>query len=240
MLKCRNFLSNKLLAVKGIIVFSRIIGFFKKNKNDLGCTKELWELLKSEQYEEVTKSAERLLSHKSINVVKDAAKLMGNSYFRQAKYEESLPYFQTATNHNAEINDWFNVITAATLSKNIKVGRNAFEQVIKIKRQTEDQLSLPMIYQYYACALRDVGENKLALEQINNLREIYEQLKITDSTFLYMRGVPFLSHTMDVAVDVFKGLGTTFDADSWIDNFSGKVDEEGQEYLKEVKAKIYS
>lgn len=221
-------------------MFSRIIAFFKKNKNPLSCTQKFWELLKAEQYEKVILGAENLLNHKSIYVVKDAAKLMGNSYFRQAKYQESLPYFQTATNHNAEINDWFNVITSATLSNNIEIGRDAFEQAIKIKRPSEEQLSIPMIYQYYACALRDVGENSLALEQINNLREIYEQLKITDSTFLYIRGVPFLSHTMDVAVDVFKGLGASFDSEKWIDNFSAKLDEEGQEYLKETKAKIYS
>ena len=89
--------------------------------------------------------------------------------------------------------------------------------------------------QYYACALRGVSEHKLALIQINELRKIYEQLKITDSTFLYLRGVPFLSHTMDVAVDVFKGLGRDFSPKEWIDDFAKKLDEEGQQYLIEVQ-----
>ncbi len=214
----------------------------KKKAPDLSVTDNLWELLQSEKYDEVILGAEKLLGHKSKPIYKDACKLMGMSLFRQAKYREALTYFQKATEYNPTVNDWFNVITAGTLSKNIEIGRNAFEKAVQLQLDTghKEQPSIAFMRQYYACALRDVGEFQLALEQINELRKIYEQLKITDTTFVYLRGVPFLSHTMDVAVDVFNGLGSSFDAKEWIDSFSLQLDEEGQEYLNEIKTKIHS
>jgi len=223
-------------------VLGKIKELFKKKAPDLSVTNELWELLQGEKYDEVVFGAEKLLNNKSEAIAKDACKLMGMSLFRQAKYQEALPYFQKATEYKPEVNDWLNVITAATLSKNIDAGRSAFEKAVQLQLDTgnKEQPSIPFMRQYYACALRDVGEFDLALEQINELRKIYEQLKITDTTFVYIRGVPFLSHTMDVAVDVFNGLGTSFDAHEWIKNFSSKLDEEGQEYLAEVSAKIHS
>lgn len=223
-------------------MLGKIKELFKKKAPDLSITDELWGLLQGEKYDEVVFGAEKLLNNKSESIAKDACKLMGMSLFRQDKYQEALPYFQKATEYKPEVNDWFNVITAGTLSKNIDAGRSAFEKAVQLQLDTghKEQPSIPVMRQYYACALRDVGEFNLALEQINELRKIYEQLKITDTTFVYMRGVPFLSHTMDVAIDVFNGLGTSFDAHEWIKTFSSKLDEEGQEYLNEVSAKIHN
>lgn len=223
-------------------MLSKIKNIFKKKHPDLSLTDKLWELLQNEKYEEVIPESKKLLEHKSAPIAKDANKLMGMALFRQAKYQEALPYFQKATEYNPEVNDWFNVVTSGTLSKNLEVGHNAFDKAVQLQLGSGDkeQPSIPFMRLYYSCALRDIGEYDLALEQINELRQIYEQLKITDTTFVYIRGVPFLSHTMDVAVDVFNGLGTSFDAQEWIDSFSSKLDEEGQEYLNEVKAKIHS
>lgn len=211
------------------------------NKAELSNSK-LWELLQGEKYDEVILGAGKLLEHKHAQTTKDACKLIGLSLFRQGKYQEALPYFKRVTEYNPDVGDWFNVVTAGTLSNNLEIGRNAFEKAVQqqLDNGHKEQPSIPFMRKYYACALRDIGEFSLALEQINELRKIYEQLKITDTTFVYIRGVPFLSHTMDVAVDVFNGLGSSFNANEWIENFSSKLDKEGQAYLSEVKAKIYS
>lgn len=203
---------------------------------------KLWELLQSEKYDEVILGAGKLLGNPNEHITKDASKLIGMALFRQAKYQEALPYFQRATEYDPEVNDWFNVISTGTLSKNIEIGRHALEKAIQLQHDTgyKAQPSIPLMRLHYACALRDIGKFLLALEQINELRKIYEQLKITDTTFVYLRGVPFLSNTMVVAVDVFNGLGSSFNSKEWIESFSSNLDEEGQIYLTEIKAKIHS
>lgn len=221
-------------------MISKIQSMFKKKMPKKNATEHLWELLQNEKYDEVIKGANRFLNHKSAVLSKDALKLTGLSLFRKSQYQEALPYFLDASKIEAEVNDWFNIVTSATLSRNIKVGSDAFDKAIELRLKSENNEppSIPFMRLYYSCALRDINEHKLALMQINELRKIYEQLKITDSTFLYLRGVPFLSHTMDVAVDVFKGLGSQFSSKDWIDGFAKKLDEEGQKYLTKVQQNL--
>jgi hypothetical protein len=82
------------------------------------------------------------------------------------------------------------------------------------------------------------AEFALALEQIQELRKIYEQLRITDDTFVYLRGVPMLPHTMKLALSVFRGLGAEFPAQQWISEFAARVDDEGAQYLRDCSAQL--
>jgi tetratricopeptide (TPR) repeat protein len=202
----------------------------------------LWALLNDEKYQEVIDDATKLLNSLVPEVSIDANKLLGMAFFRQNKYAESVPFFEVVAANSNDVSAWFNIVTSATLSGDVQKGEAAFNKAtqIQINDGYQQQPSVSFMRHYYACALRDIGEYERALAQINELRTIYEQLKITDSTFVYIRGVPFLSHFMDLAIDVFNGLGKNFNAESWISEFSEKLDEEGQEYLAEVKVKLFS
>lgn len=190
----------------------------------------LGELLMLEKYNDVIRGAKTLLHSESKAVASDASKLTGLSLFHQRKFEEALPFLIKVTEYQPDVRDWLNVVTTSTLTKKIEAGRTAFERAIQLQRQTGQQPSTQQICHYYACALRDAGEFTLALEQLNLLRTVYEELKITDPHFLQARSVPFLSHTIDVAIDVFNGLGPSFDGKKWLNDFSSKLDTEGQAY----------
>ncbi len=166
----------------------------------------------------------------------DAKKLVALIRFRRNDYEGALVLFRDVVAVNDDAGNWFNIATAATLGGNIELGYDAFGRALTAHHQgaSNDGLSVPFMRQYYACALRDRGEFARAFQQIEELRLIYEQLKITDDNFVYIRGVPFLSHTMDVAVDVFRGLGESFDWSTWIESFAEKLDDEGRGYLGAV------
>jgi tetratricopeptide (TPR) repeat protein len=162
------------------------------------------------------------------------------SLFRKNNYSQALSLFRELAENSNEAGEWFNVVTSATLAGDIAGGEDAFEKAVKCQEVAgySQQPSVPFMRHWYACALQDRKEYAKALHQIEELRTIYEQLKITDDTFVYIRGVPFFSHTMNVAVDVFRGLGSSFNAIGWIEAFARKLDEEGQTYLAEVKTRL--
>lgn len=170
----------------------------------------------------------------------DAKKLVALVQFRRRQYETAIVLFRDVVTVHDNAGNWFNVAIAATLGGDTESGRDAFDRALAaiVRGDVSDGLSSPFMRQYYACALRDRGEFAKALEQIEKLREIYEQLKITDDTFVYIRGVPFLSHTMDLAVDVFRSIGDSFDWHHWIDAFARKLDDEGREHLNTVKQRL--
>jgi tetratricopeptide (TPR) repeat protein len=171
---------------------------------------------------------------------RQAKKFTALALFRKGDYAAAGDLFQELAADSHEAGDWFNVATSATLAGEIDLGERAFELACKCQEAAgyRQQPSLPLMRQWYAAALRDRGEFARSLRQIEQLRTIYEQLKITDDTFVYIRGVPFVSATMNVAVDVFRGLGDAFDGPAWIDAFARSLDDEGKQYLAEVKHRL--
>ena len=202
--------------------------------------RDAWLALETDYVDRALELATQHTNSRDVELAADAKKLVALIQFRRGQYKTALALFRDVVAVHDDAGNWFNVATAATLDGEIESGRTAFDRALAaIERgNVADGLSSPFIRQYYACALRDRSEFTRALEQIEALRSIYEQLKITDDTFVYIRGVPFLSHTMEVAVDVFHGLGDGFDWNQWIESFARKLDDEGREYLNTVKQRL--
>ena len=201
---------------------------------------EAWIALETNEPDRGVALAAPYMESTDRELASDAKKIVALVRFRRNDYEGALLLFRDVVAVNDDAGNWFNVATAATLGGNIEVGRDAFEHALTAQQQkpNPEGMSVPFMRRYYACALRDRSEFVRALEQIEELRSIYEQLRITDDQFVYMRGVPFLAHTMDVAVDVFRGLGESFVWSNWLDSFAEKLDLEGREYLKSVAERL--
>ncbi|MDE0937973.1 MAG: hypothetical protein OSA89_18840 [Mariniblastus sp.] len=199
-----------------------------------------WRALETEDFDTAAMLGQEHVNATDGELALESKKIVALAQFRKEHYSVATPLFQEIANSTNDVADWFNVVTSATLSDDINLGEHAFQQCLKCQESAghSQQPSVPFMRQFYACALRDRGEFGKALEQIEELRSIYEQLKITDDTFVYIRGVPFLSHTMDVAIDVFRGMGDSFDPNGWIDSFASKLDDDGREYLQNVKERI--
>lgn len=89
-------------------------------------------------------------------------------------------------------------------------------------------------------------------EDFEHLNLLNSKLKVaiqsgnqTDVDSLLVEAVALVSgieglfrNVTDDIRDVFNGLGASFDAQQWIDSFSSKLDQEGQDYLSEIKAKV--
>lgn len=194
-----------------------------------------WKALEEKSYESALTEALNYINSKNEKLKSEANKLAGLTYFHLKKPAEALPYFQTAAENSKNVNDWFNIVTAATLSKELELAQKALDKISKLNEKATEQpsVSTPQAKFYFAHALCDVEEFPLAFEQLEWLRGIYETLKITDDTFVYIRGVPFLGHTMELADRIFIGL-KNFDKQTWIINFSKKLDEDGQKYLESL------
>lgn len=193
-----------------------------------------------EDFDKAIALAKPFLSSADAELRRQAKKHIALSTFRKKEFQEASDLFRELADESADAGDWFNVVTSATLGGHIVDGEVAFQKALECQEAAgyTQQPSVPRMRHWYACALRDQQEYRRAFEQIEELRGIYEQLKITDDTFVYIRDVPFLPDTMDVTVDVFRGLGNAVDAVGWIERLAAKLDDEGQQYLEEVKNRL--
>ena len=169
-------------------------------------------------------------------LAREARKVVALSEFRKGNFTEAMVLFQGLAAVSADASDWFNVITAAAMAGEIPIAEHALQVAIQCQDASDhsQQPSIPFIRYYFTCALRDRSEYDKAFGQLEELRALYEQLRITDDTFLHLRGMPFLSQTMNLAVEVLRGLGASIEPEVWLKDFGGRLDEDGENYLKEL------
>lgn len=196
--------------------------------------------LKAQKYRESLNAALPYCESNDRHFRREANRIAGLARFQMGLFPEAFASLKIAAEDSQYAGDWLNVALSATMAGEIALGSRAFAIAIR-SWETPGSSNSPGIgfmRQWYACALRDRQEFGLAFEQISVLRFMYEQFRVTDPTFLHMRGMPFLQDTTRVAVDVLKALGPSIDALGWINDFAAKLDVEGQRCLDNARLQL--
>lgn len=211
-----------------------------KRLSEFPALRDAWLKLQTHYLDEAREIAKRYVGAADTKMAVEALKIVALAAFRQGQHQDALRMLEQVAAHTGKAKDLFDVMTCAGIAGHVERAQEVFAAVIRRYEggDTEDVPPLPCIWYYYGCAVRDGGHPEAALPMLQKLREVYEQLKITDDTFVYIRGVPFLSHTMSLAIDVFRSAGDSFDACAWVRDFARSLDEDGQSYLAEVLAQL--
>ena len=200
---------------------------------------DAWQHFKKEEFEQSSEKASQFLKSSKLKIKNEANKLVALNNFRLGNYETSKTIFNELAVNSRNPDDWFNLVTSATLNNEIELGKQAFDKAIEFykKNGKKDNISVPSMMFYYMQCLKDIKCYDLAFEQLNGLRKIYTDLKITDSTFLYLRGVPFFEHTIDASEEILINLDPKIVKD-WLTQFKKSVDDDGEQYLEEFEQKL--
>lgn len=192
----------------------------------------LWNLFTAEKFQDTIFEAEKYIATHANADRTNANKLIGLASFRLMNYAKSEKIFVALAHESDSFDDWFNVLTSSTMNKNIDLSEIAFEKVLKSYTDSSEQkgASLPQVYLYYMQALRDVKEYEKALHQFSQLLKYYMQVHITDSTFLYMRGIPFFEHAIDASKKILEN-NDKVKVERLLDELQNKIDEEGIKYV---------
>lgn len=178
--------------------------------------------------------AQKPINNEDKDVSLESKQKIALSYFQMGNYIKSLKLFEQIALTKNDVMSWFNVLTSAILSNNLQKGKDAFIKALELQKNSgfNQQPSVPFIRYYYACALNDVNLFNEALEQLDELKNIYMKLVITDTTFVYIRGVPFISNTLDLAKKVFDGLEINFSNSDWLIELKQNVDDDGKTIIE--------
>lgn len=182
--------------------------------------------------QEHANSSDTLLQH-------EANKVIALSHFQLREFDRSTKFFLELAKDSNNPNDHFNLATSATLNKDFDIGKKAFDNAVEMYRKsgTAENLSIPNMAFYYLHALKDAGAYEKAFEQLEFLGEIYKKLGITDTHFLYMRGVPFFEDVIKAAKEILKKIPSAR-AKVWVNKLMESVDEDGKNTLKQLESDL--
>ena len=194
---------------------------------------KLWDLFEAEKFEETIIEAAKYIEENKDADPYVAKRLIGLAAFRLGQYAKSQETFVDLTGNYGGMEDWFNLLTSSTLNNDIELGEKSFYKIVDIFKDGSEEpgISLPNVYFYYLNALADVGQFEKGFERLLELLEYYVQLKITDSNFLYMRGMPFLQDTLSVGRKILENAGRD-KCEEILDRLEKNLDEEGIEMVK--------
>lgn len=198
----------------------------------------LWEKFRAEKYNDIIAETQSIIEANDPNK-KEALKLLGLAYFRQQKYDLAEETNIQLTQDSENPDDWFNLLTSATLNNNIELSETACAKIIEFynKNATKENLPIPQVFFFYMHALRDIKAYDKAFVQLERLKDIYCSLVITDPTFLYLRGVPFFSDAMEAGKEILENIDKD-KTQKLLAEMHSRLDDEGKQYIDEFEQRI--
>lgn len=202
---------------------------------------ELQQLFSEKRYDEIIATiGNRYLNEQPPLEVK---KILVLTYYYKKDYEKSLELAQDVARVLDDIGSWFNVLSALMALNKPEQGEEIFNKILKMHKDVKStdkgedfipQLCVPFIRYYYANMLTDIGLFADALLQLKILADIYCNIKITDATFLYIRGIPFFEDYLELLKKVCKGLNLDIIKSDIVKKLLSSIDNDGRNMLKRV------
>ena len=151
------------------------------------------------------------------------------NFFEKQEFNKALPLFEEVAANDNRAENWFNVATCAVMALQLPRGKEALAKATTLaeKEANPDGLSVGMMYFYFMCALRDSGFVEEGMKELEQFRESYSSLKITDDMFLSIRGLPSLQQFLAMGVGLLKKQ-TKVLPQEWLAQFGNALDAEGQ------------
>ncbi len=194
------------------------------------------EAIEASNFDDAIEGAKSFLNADRLSVRQRAKRLTGLAHYHKGEYQEAVPYLRAVAESEESTDAWFNLATSATQAEEVSTGLEAFRRATDLN--DSDRLALPQMHFNFAKALVDISEYERALERLNWLGGAYAELGITDDTFLRLRGVPFLSKTLELAVEVFTELDRGADGRTWMDSLASEVDDRGSEEIDQFRQEL--
>ena len=124
---------------------------------------------------------------------------------RNGKHVQAYPMFEKLYLKNSNATNTFNLFQCAVYCGKTEVENQLYE---KLKCYSPNPKKEPMelsgcfVRYSYAYILCDVGRSREAIEIIDYLIDVISHYKITDPTFLYIRGILYLSSFFGSQINV--------------------------------------
>jgi hypothetical protein len=186
--------------------------------------------LEAGNYADVLTSVAPYLESDRERISKDAIRLAALANSRLNQWDLALGHWRNLFDREATAHNALQVATASVMAGNVVQGEQWMSTAVTLNKTTGDVPSL-LIQTNFITALKNSGNFERALPYLQNLKEIYEQLHITDPTFLYLRGVPHFSTFLENSREVVVNVLSISEATRWYESMLPNIDSSGQEEL---------
>lgn len=159
----------------------------------------------------------------------DAARLCALAYSAMQRYPEAFPYWLALFDKEPSAHNAVQLATTSVMCGEVARGEAWMQKAAEINHDTHEQSDVAARVNFISALMH--GRLREALPHLAWVRDVYGHVRITDSTFLYMRGIPFFSSFLERSLEILKATQPADAIAPWYGELTGKLDEEGEAQL---------
>ena len=167
----------------------------------------------------------------------DANRLCALAYSDMRRYPEAFPYWLALFEQEPSAHNALQLATTSVMCGELKRGEAWLMKFDEINEQTHEMSSVTARTQFIS-SLTQSGHMAEALPYLDWLRDVYARVRITDSHFLYVRGIPFFPSFLENTLPVLKASMPNDKIVDWYGTLVGKLDEEGEAQLEQWRQSL--
>lgn len=160
----------------------------------------------------------------------DASRLCALAYSAMQRYPEAFPYWLALFDKEPSAHNAVQLATTSVMCGEVERGEAWLQKASEVNHETHEQSDVAARVNFIS-ALMQRGRLAEALPHLTWVRDVYGQVRITDSHFLYMRGIPFFPVFLEKSLDILKATQPAEAIEAWYAALDGKLDEEGDAQL---------
>ncbi|MFJ1208431.1 hypothetical protein [Burkholderia pyrrocinia] len=160
----------------------------------------------------------------------DAARLCALAYSAMHRHAEAFPYWLALFEREPSAHNAVQLATTSVMCGEVKRGEAWMQKAAQVNHETREQSDVAARVNFIS-ALMQSGHLHEALPHIAWMRDVYGQVRITDSTFLTMRGIPFFPSFLEKSLEILKATQPADAIAQWYGVLTGKLDEAGEAQL---------
>jgi hypothetical protein len=187
--------------------------------------------LANHDYAAVLLLAAPYLSSADERLCKDAIRLSALASSRTNQWSSALDFWRSLFDREATAHNALQVATASVMAGHVAQGRQWIETAGRMNATSRDVPGI-LILTNFITALKNSGHPTEALPYLDEVKEIYEDLHITDPTFLVLRGLPLFESFIENSRPVVTTAFPVKEAAQWYETMIPHLDAAGATELR--------
>lgn len=187
--------------------------------------------LEAEQYEQAITLALPYCTPTQPTLHLDALRLCAIAYARLERWDEAAEHYKGLYAAEARVHNALQLAASSIMAGRLEEGEKWMRSTLALNRDTPE-LPAIQVYTTFITALKQRGYLRQAMPYLEAVKEIYEQLHLTDPTFLTLRGVPFFISFLEQSAPVVDASMDAAQARAWYQSMLPHLDPPGRDELK--------
>lgn len=184
------------------------------------------EALQTEDFEQCVALAAPYADDAATRLSVDAHNLVALSLSRLNRYAEAVPHWMAVYDSSKTATHALQVATSFAMCRNLRDAEKWFE-LSNAHNAVSHEMSSALICSNFISALEQAGYTTEVFPHVQWLKGAYESLGVTDTIYLYQRGMPFLSVFLERSLPIAREVMDPVKLCEWYESMQPHLDEEG-------------